>query len=137
MDRKEFLVALGLGTVAAVCTSCLTGCSPQDNGPTAPSNVDFTLDLANPAYSGLVTAGGSYVGNGVIVAHTTSGYVALSAACTHQGTTIQYDKNNNDFSCPSHGSLFSTSGVVMRGPAGRPLTAYNVSLNGNALRVYS
>jgi len=137
MDRKEFLAALGVGAVAVVCSSCLTGCKTQDQGPTGPSNVDFTLDLTNPAYSGLATVGGSAVVSGVIVAHTPSGYVALSAACTHQGTTINYDKNSNNFPCPAHGSIFSTSGSVLRGPASRALTTYSVTVNGNSLRVTS
>jgi cytochrome b6-f complex iron-sulfur subunit len=137
VDRKEFLATLGIGAVAVVCSSCLTGCNAGDQGPTGPSNVDFTLDLSDPAYSGLVAAGGSFVSNGVIIAHTSTGYIAVSAACTHQGTTVQYDSPNNNFHCPAHGSIFSTSGSVLRGPAGRPLTKYNVSLNGTSLRIYS
>jgi cytochrome b6-f complex iron-sulfur subunit len=119
------------------CASCLQGCTAQDSGPTGPSNVDFTLDLTSASYSGLAAAGGSAVVNGVIVANTPSGYIAVSAACTHQGTTIQYDRANNRFSCPAHGSLFSTSGAVLRGPAAKALTLYNATLNLSSLHVYS
>ena len=137
MDRKEFLSALGVGTFAVLYSCCLHGCSSQDQGPTAPTNVDFTLDLTNPAYSGLVASGGSYNNNGVIVAHTPSGNVAVSSACTHQGATVTYDSTNNYSYCPAHGSIFSTNGAVSRGPAGSPLSTYHAAWNGNSLRVYS
>ena len=137
MNRKEFLAALGLGTVAVVCSSCLEGCAPADQGPTAPTNVDFTVELSNPAFSGLTAVGGTYYNGGVIVAHTPAGYVALSSFCTHQGTAVTYDRSNNTFYCPSHGSVFSVNGAVNRGPAGSPLVVYRLTLTGTSLHVYS
>jgi cytochrome b6-f complex iron-sulfur subunit len=137
MTRKEFLATIGLGTVAVLCASCIGGCKATDQGPTAPANVDFTVDLSNPTFSGLAALGGFTYSSGVIVAHTPSGYVAVSAACTHQGATITYDRATNLFYCPAHGSTFSPSGVVTRGPAGSPLVSYRVALTGNSLRVYS
>jgi cytochrome b6-f complex iron-sulfur subunit len=114
------------------------GCAPQDNPITAPTNVDFTLDLTSAGYAGLKTKGGYVYNGGVIVALTTDGtYVALSQRCTHQGTTVIYDLGSNQFYCPSHGSLFATSGAVTRGPAAHPLTAYKTTLSGDSLRVYS
>ena len=104
---------------------------------TAPTNVDFTLDLTNPAWTGLAAAGGYVYNGGVIVAHASSGYVAVSQACTHQGSTILFDSSNNTFFCPAHGSRFSLTGGVLNGPAGSPLGTYKTSLTGNSLRVYS
>lgn len=138
MDRKEFLSVFGMGAVAAVCTYCLGGCKQQDNPIIAPTNVDFTLDLTNPAYAALRSSGGYLYNGGVIVAHTAAGtYVAVSQACTHQGTTVVYDPTGNQFYCQAHGSTFATSGAVTRGPAGSPLVAYKTTLTGNSLRVFS
>jgi len=129
MDRKEFLSALGMGTMAAVCAYCLDGCKQPDNPVSAPTNVDFTLDPANPAY---------VYNGGVIVARTVAGIcVAVSQACTHQGTTVVCDASGNQFYCPSHGSTFATTGAVTRGPAGSPLVAYKTTLTGNSHRVSS
>ena len=125
-----------IGTAAIACSYCLNGCTVNDPGITAPSNIDFTLDLSNAAYSGLKQIGGYVYINGVIVAHTASGYVALSQACTHQGTTIVYYLAGNSMYCPAHGSRFGLDGSVMKGPAQDPLVRYNTSLNGNSLRVY-
>lgn len=138
MDRKEFLSVFGMGAVAVVCTYCLGGCKQDNNPISAPANVDFTLDLTNPAYAALRTNGGYVYNGGVIVARTVAGtYVAVSQACTHQGTTVIYDPGGNQFYCQAHGSTFATTGAVTRGPAPSPLMAYKTTLTGNSLRVYS
>lgn len=139
ISRKEFLSLLGLSSAAVAVTYCFGGCQPANsNVPTAPSNVDFTLDLTNTAYSALNSNGGYVYSNGVIVARTVSGsYVAVSQYCTHAGGTVVYDKNINEFYCPVHGSLYSDSGAVVQGPAATSLVKYNTSLAGTSLRVYS
>jgi cytochrome b6-f complex iron-sulfur subunit len=136
MDRREFLTTLGIGGTAVVCSYCLTGCNKNDNVTGPPTNVDFTLDLTNPAYAALNTNGGYVYNGGVIVARTGAGaYVAVSQTCTHAGGTVQFD--GTQFVCPVHGSMFAVNGSVTRGPAGSPLARYNTSLNGHMLRVYS
>jgi len=139
MDRKEFLSILGIGAAAVACDMCLGGCNNPNSAASilAPSNVDFTLDLTNAAWSSLATVGGYVYNGGVIVAHASSGYVAVSQACTHQGATIIFDSGTNSFFCPAHGSRFSLTGAVLNGPAGNPLGAYKTSLSGKSLRVYS
>ncbi len=138
ISRKEFLSLLGISSAAVALTYCFGGCQPVNNAPTAPAGVDFTMDLTNLVYSPLNSNGGYVYDNGIIVARTVSGsYVAVSQYCTHAGGTVVYDKNINDFYCPVHGSVFSTSGSVLQGPAGSPLVKYNTSLTGNSLRVYS
>jgi cytochrome b6-f complex iron-sulfur subunit len=138
MDRKEFLSTLGLGAAALACSYCLNGCKPLDNPITAPTNVDFTLDLTSPANAALNTNGGYLYQGGVIVARTASGtYVALSQTCTHAGSTVQYVEGSNRFYCPSHGSNFGTDGSVVNGPASSPLARYITTLTGTSLRVHS
>jgi cytochrome b6-f complex iron-sulfur subunit len=132
MNRKEFLAVVGV----AACGVCLSSCMPQDQ-ITAPTNVDFTLDLTKGG-SQIASAGTYMYNGGVIIAHLNNGsFVALSQACTHAGSTVTYDKTNNVFSCSAHGSVFSTNGSVINGPASSPLQKYNTTLSGNALRVFS
>jgi len=138
INRKEFLSLVGLSSAAIALTYCFGGCQPKNMIPTAPSNVDFTLDLTNAAYSTLKSDGGYIYNDGIIVAKTVNGsYIAVSQYCTHAGGTVVYDKNINEFYCPVHGSLYSTNGSVVQGPAASPLVKYNTSLTGNSLRVYS
>jgi len=96
----------------------------------------LTLDLTNPSYSVLNTAGGSVIYLGVIIANTgAGGFVALSSACTHAGCTISYNNSAKNFPCSCHGSLFSTTGSVLNGPAATALKSYSVSKSGDILTV--
>ena len=139
MNRKEFLGVLSAGAVAAACGSCMGGCKPLDNNvPSAPTNVDFTLNLGDAANAALRSNGGYVYKDGLIVARTSGGtYVAVSSICTHAGSTVYYDGVHSEFHCPSHGSNFGTNGAVIDGPASSPLARYNTALNGTSLRVYS
>jgi cytochrome b6-f complex iron-sulfur subunit len=134
MDRKEFFSQLAIGAVVLV-PAVLGGLSSCSKSDLAPTNVDFTVDTSSGP---LATNGGSLVKNGVIVARTSSGtFLAVSAACTHQGTTVNFNSGATNFVCPNHGAKFNSSGAVTQGPASRSLTKYNTTLTGTILRVYA
>jgi cytochrome b6-f complex iron-sulfur subunit len=138
MDRKEFLTLLGVGTATVICSSFLKACKPLDQITNPPTNVDFTLDLNASANSALKSVGGYVYNDNIIIAHLSDGsYVAVSSICTHQGNTVQYQLNGNEFHCPAHGSNFATNGSVINGPASSALVTYKTSLNGSMLRVTS
>ena len=149
MERKEFLSLLSASTASVLVASCLGSCGsssktedPQpsttggSNGTgTGGAKKDFTLDLNQNA--SLKTKGNAVVSNGVIVAYTNAGtYIAVAAACTHQGTTVDFDSGTTRFTCSAHGSVFNQTGQVVTGPATTALKQYNTTLNGNNLRVY-
>jgi len=135
MTRKEFMMRVGVSTMAIpVCFGMLEGCSSQNPVP-VPTNVDFTLDVST---GNLSKDGGYLVKSGVLVARISSReFIAVSAACTHEGTTVQYNSGRNDLECPSHGATFDNSGKVTKGPARNNLAQYQTSLSGNSLRVFS
>ena len=136
MNRKEFLSLLGLSAGSLLLVSCLDSCKKHDT--TSKLTRDFTLDLTSSANAALNPNGGYFVSNGVIVAKTTAGnYIAVTAACTHNGTTIQYDGTNNRFHCPNHGANFTNAGAVVNGPATVALQQFNTQLNGTSLRIFS
>ncbi|MEI7523921.1 MAG: Rieske 2Fe-2S domain-containing protein [Mariniphaga sp.] len=150
MKRKEFFTALGVsaGTVmfAPFLVSCSKGSSVADpgTGGTPGGTVDFTLDLTLPANAALNTVGSSLINsaNGIIIACVSAGnYVAVASICTHQGAQIGFDGTVNQFKCSNtgagHGSVFSTSGSVVAGPAPRGLKLYNATLSGTKLRVFA
>lgn len=137
MDRKEFMNLLGLSVGGMVISSCFGGCTSDSEDEEA-TMVDFTLNLSDSSNATLNKNGGFLVRNGVIVARTTAGvFIAVASACTHQGTTVQYQGNNKRFFCPNHGSNFSESGSVLNGPATQPLKQYNTQLTGTVLRIFS
>ena len=138
MDRKEFLSQVGLGVASLLVPACIGGlssCSKLDSGTPAPTNVDFTIDTSKGTLS---TNGGYLLQSGVIVARTKTGtFIAVSAACTHEGTNVSYSSTSASFICPNHGARFTEAGVVTQGPASQNLTKYNTTLTGKSLRVYS
>lgn len=136
MNREEFLKQLGVAALLTCTGNVMFGCSSQSDP--APANADFTLDLSSSQYSTLNTAGGSVAANGIIIARlSTTEFVALSRACTHEGTAVNYRSSQKDFLCPNHGARFSTTGSVLQGPANSSLRKYNTTLKGTSLRVFS
>jgi cytochrome b6-f complex iron-sulfur subunit len=139
MNRRELIqrVAIG-GAVLVLAPTVLSSCSKDTttDPPLTPPPSKLNLDLSLPAYSGLNSAGGSVVTQNVIIINTGGGnYVALSSVCTHQGCTVGYNSGAGNIQCPCHGSVYTTAGVVINGPAPLPLTTYPVSLSGNVLSI--
>ena len=139
MTRKEFLNRVGFGAAIAIVPGCIAGlatsCSSDSTPIIAPSNVDFNVDVNSGPLS---SNGGFIVSNGIVVARTTSGsFLAVSAACPHEGIIVDFKSSSSNFVCPSHGAKFSSNGTVTQGPASSNLKSYNTQLSGNTLRVYS
>lgn len=56
-------------------------------------------------------------------------YFALNAVCTHLGCVVPWNKAENKFKCPCHGSQYSPTGAVVRGPAPLPLALEHVEVD--------
>jgi len=56
---------------------------------------------------------------------------AFAPQCTHLGCAYHWDEKHDAFLCPCHGSIFSRTGQVTRGPATRPLDRYTVRREGD------
>jgi len=139
MTRKEFFAKVGYGAALVLVPSCIGGlassCEKEGSPTAAPTNVDFTLDVSSGALS---NNGGYLFSHGLVVARTTSGdFLAVSASCTHEGTSVNYQSSSNNFVCPNHGARFNNSGTVIQGPASSNLTKYNTQLSGTTLRIFS
>lgn len=145
MERKAFFSSLGFSVGMVFLAPVMTSCSKSETdsaitpgGTTNTAAVDFTLDLTSSTYASLNSNGGSVVKDKIIIAKTSSGaFVALSAICTHQGSTIGFESAASRFHCPNHGSNFGTDGSVINGPALSALKKYNTQLTGTNLRVYA
>lgn len=145
MDRKEFMKHVGMSVGGIILMNCLQSCTETEiPDPMTPGNtgVDFTLDLNVAGNSALNNGGGSVVNvaNKVIVARSQdkSTFFAVQSNCTHQGTTVQWQGNNNQFFCPNHSSRFQTTGAVVNGPATAPLKRFNTSFDAsaNTIRIF-
>ena len=136
MTRKEFLEQVGISAALLLAPACISGLSScKKKQKSKPKVIDFTLDVSTGALS---VNGGALVNESIIVARTLSGaFIAIDAACSHEGTTINFVPSSTSFKCPAHGAQFDSGGNVTVGPASTKLQSYNTSLSGTSLRVFS
>jgi len=146
MPRHEFFRLVGTGFGAILLTQCTMGCAKAADDAITPAAtaVDFTLKLSDTINANLNAKGGYVYANGVVVAQTKDGeFIAVSRKCTHDNgrynTDVIFQKANNRFYCPNHGSGFDTTGKVLNGPASTPLSQYKISQDKTAgtIRVFS
>lgn len=141
------------GTVLVLVPSVLQSCTkPAENDPdtnmgtnpgtnpgTKPGSSGSTkieLDLGSAENVSLNSTGGSRTVQGVIVVNSGGGnFVALSSVCTHEGCTIEYNSVAENIQCPCHGSVFTSSGSVVTGPATISLKTYSTSKSGSILTI--
>ena len=64
----------------------------------------------------------------LFIFNSPAGYYAISSVCTHLGCNVNY-VSGNGFECPCHGSRFDKNGLVVKGPAPRPLSWFGLSLS--------
>jgi cytochrome b6-f complex iron-sulfur subunit len=149
--RRDFCVqSFQTASLAAMATA-LTGCGGGSSSPTGPSGlpalptidlvirVNNTITLNIDATSPLLAVGTAALVRAsdppLLVAHTGQNtFTAMTAVCTHEGCTVS-NFQNPTFECPCHGSQYSTSGSVLRGPATRSLTQFATNFTNNVLTI--
>jgi cytochrome b6-f complex iron-sulfur subunit len=148
MDRRGFclnacqLAALvGLGSVVDGCGGSPT--SPSGSVPALPTiaaafasgtvmvNVAADSPLAAVGGAALVESG---AGKFLVVRAAQDAFNAMTAICTHEQCTITGFANQT-FTCPCHGSKFSTTGAVVNGPASRPLSRFSTAFTAATLTI--
>ncbi|NLU78289.1 Rieske (2Fe-2S) protein [Micromonospora sp. HNM0581] len=152
-SRRTLLAGTGAVGVAAL-TGCATYGQPTaaPAPPAASSAGDASGDPAGTAAPGgdpdpgapalttladIPVGGGTvFADAGVVVTQPTAGDIkAYSATCTHQGCTVT-SVSNGTIICACHNSVFDIAdGSVRSGPAGAPLPAANVTVDGDAIRL--
>ena len=137
--RREFCQRVCQAASLAAVGSFLAGCG-SGGGPTGPVDIGSALPVVNGSRvngvttvniapgSALATTGGMALVQagavGFLVTRTgDSTFVALTAMCTHQACTVS-NLSGSLFVCPCHGSEYTTSGMVARGPASVPLQSF-------------
>ena len=138
LSRRGFLKYLlagfaALATVGGVATPVIAYLWPPKQTATGAGGrvaVGATADL--PVGKGAVY---SVNNKPVIVIHTSDGYYALSAVCTHLGCIVFWAEQRGVISCPCHAAFFTTNGDVISGPAPAPLAVYRVQVEGDQIYV--
>jgi len=134
-SRRALLQGLGLAILGSAC-----GPQTPSTGTAAACGANLCLDLTDPANKDLTTAGGALVVDSttdtiMVVRVSDTQVAALSAICTHSGCENLYTSSSKTLDCPCHGSQFSLTGAVLRGPARRSLRVYGASLANNTITI--
>jgi cytochrome b6-f complex iron-sulfur subunit len=149
MNRRGFCInACQIASLVAVGT-LLEGCG--SGSPTSPSDSQPQLRTVNgtvannaitvpvAADSPLANVGGAALvqsnsGSFLVARVSQDTFNAMTAICTHEQCTVN-EFGNSNFQCPCHGSQYSTSGSVVRGPATQPLRRFNTTFASNVLTI--
>ncbi len=134
MNRRQFLGLAWGGTLAVL------------GGELAATLVRFVQPVSASGFGGLVRAGlvtdfapGSITQNKAgrffIYRLDDGHFLALYQKCTHLGCSVPWVEAENQFHCPCHGSLYDKSGVVLGGPAPRPMDIFPVVIKNNEVWV--
>lgn len=136
ITRKEFLGKLGIGAAFALTATCLGSCTKDTAAE--PIDVDFMLDLNDPANAALRNNGGYVISEGVVVARSLSGaFIAATVTCSHN----QYDDiiyQDGIWFCTRHAAEFEENGEGLNMNGKNGLTVYTIEdLGDNKIRIYS
>jgi len=145
--RREFCFHSGQALSLAAIASAITGCggsstsatSTLPNLPTINSSVSngtitLTIDASSPlAATGSAALVATSSGN-FLVSRAGDQFTALTAVCTHEQCVVSTFQSGT-YQCPCHGSQYSTSGSVIRGPASRSLATFATSFSNNVLTI--
>jgi len=135
LDRSRAVsVITGGGTPTPSSTpgaSPTSSASPSASAPTAGTVISGAPSLA--AGQALNFSAG---GTDAVLVKDGSTYRAFERACTHQGTSVDWQAGSGDFLCPNHGARFAATGQVTAGPANTPLRAIEVSVAADGTVTY-
>ena len=137
LSRREFLDvsvggALAVGVLAAAGTVVSYLSPPQKKMRGAGEAVAVADEEDMPVNTGRVVA---YGATKVVVVHRPSGFVALSAVCTHAGCLVRWDDESERIHCPCHDGYFDLQGNVISGPPPSPLKVYRAEVVGGKVMV--
>jgi len=154
-ERRAALVS-GTGIAAGIAAlllldrsraiSAITGGETSTPSPTPGASATTTPSASAPA-GGTVIGGApglaagqalnfSAGGTDAVLIKDGSTYRAFERACTHQGTSVDWQAGSGDFLCPNHGARFAATGQVTMGPANTPLRAIEVSVAADGTVTY-
>ena len=151
VSRRRFCAGACQVASGATLATLFTGCG--GGSPTSPSggggNVAtlgtvsgrFTTGRVDVTVAGtaLASDGGaalveSVAGVYLLARTSANSFTAVEAVCTHEGCTVS-NADGDQYVCPCHGSRYSRSGQVLRGPAVASLRRYTTSFTDGVVTI--
>ena len=129
-DRRTFLTAAGLASLASGAAVTTSGCSTPVQLGTGATEAIVPLQQI-PVGGGVVLTEARFV----VTQPTAGDYRAFDRTCTHMDCPVKKVEAGG-IVCACHGSRFSSvDGSVLTGPASRPLPARKAVVDGDVLRL--
>jgi thiosulfate dehydrogenase (quinone) large subunit len=123
-----FGVALGSVKIPSASSASSPASSAVVAGPNTPITNTASVQVGSPVYFEYPSGYPN-----ILFKRSDGSLAAYSILCTHVCCETTYEPSANQFYCPCHGSVFDSSGRVLRGPAtsALPSIALNVDSSGN------
>ena len=128
MNRRCFLRQIGGATAGATCAGlglAASGCLPFQYAASAVTPEGLTVrkaEFESRRFVLLEAPDGRYP---IYLYRSDDGtFSAVSTRCTHRGCPVE--PADDHLVCPCHGSAYTNLGVVIQGPADRPLEGFAV-----------
>lgn len=140
---KQAISGMGAVAIGTFTIQFLTSCSSLNlTGPSDDEDIEITVDLSLADNQTLNIIGGTLAlesneldSSGLLLMRNSATSIrAFSRECTHNQCTIGAFQNGKSI-CPCHGSEYSTTGAVIKGPAPRRLKEYEVTINNNIITI--
>lgn len=126
----SWLLGTSLGAVAvAILYPIIRYVLPPPSSAAATNRVLAAKRSELPPNSGKIFRFGA--SPGIVIDTPTGELRAFTAVCTHLGCTVQYRKDLQQIWCACHGGTYDLEGVPVAGPPPRPLTRYEVAVQGD------
>jgi nitrite reductase/ring-hydroxylating ferredoxin subunit len=136
-DRRSFLTATGLATLAVATGLDVAGCStPTPAAPQVGTTSSAAGGAGEKVDAASVPVGSGVVAGAYIVTQPTAGtFKAYSNVCPHQGCAVSIIQGAQ-VKCPCHGSVYSLAdGSKVSGPTPSGLGPAKASLSGTTVTV--
>lgn len=132
----DSVTAAGAGSARPTPPTSAASAQPAASGGGVPAGGTAIGAAADLPVGGSLAFSDSVGNPGFALQPKAGTYLAYSAVCTHEGCTVGYDQQADQFACPCHGARFNgASGAVVRGPARDPLQPYTITESGGTLYV--
>ena len=136
--RRDFLIQFGTLS-ACVCTmsamSMFNSCAPAKKIAVTETDNMVSFGVKSFGDQNFITIQTKKFDEPIFVSKQAEGsYVALRMLCTHKGCTLKTAPDK--LVCPCHGSEFTTTGTVTKGPATKPLQNFRVTADSQSIVVH-
>lgn len=135
MKRREFVTLVGVGSAIA----CLPEVVNAESAATKQKRADGFVAVGTVKelnQKGELLNRKSPVGPVLLIKEPGSNAIrAVNPKCPHDGCTVKWAKDSNNFVCPCHSATFAATGAVTKGPAKEALKTYQTKVEGNVILV--